>query len=276
MRRDDTTRTGVGSARAVLLAALVAPLLASLTAAAPASGDLLVTRDGSQIETQGPWEVRGRLVVFTRPDGTLASMRLQDVHLEASEEATAAAEAAEEEAAEDGDGDDEEAARNREATWVLTDADFTRRLVIEDTGEPDGEGEETPGESSASDATRAPVVLSYERDTDLVDQHVRITGTLANQTRLAASAVSLEVSLFDEQGELIEMRRAEVTDPLLAPRAETTFQVDFPEVFSFAAIQFRPRSVNLESGEGGEAHVPGPEDAAREQDELAAEGAPEG
>ena len=63
--------------------------------AAAAQADWLVTRAGERIETEGSWQVKGRMVVFTRPGGTLASMRLSEVDLDASREATArAAEAA--------------------------------------------------------------------------------------------------------------------------------------------------------------------------------------
>ncbi len=68
-------------------------LLAALIAA-PAAGDWLVLRDGTRLETEGPWEVKGRQVVFTRPGGALAALRLADVDLDASAAATAAAVAA--------------------------------------------------------------------------------------------------------------------------------------------------------------------------------------
>ncbi len=57
--------------------------------------DWLVTQDGERIETKGGWQVKGRMVVFTRPEGTLSSLRLSEVDLDASREATIrAAEAA--------------------------------------------------------------------------------------------------------------------------------------------------------------------------------------
>lgn len=59
----------------------------------PAAGqaDWLITQDGQRIRTQGPWEVKGRMVVFTSERGTLSSIRLDEVDLEASEEFTARA-----------------------------------------------------------------------------------------------------------------------------------------------------------------------------------------
>lgn len=63
-------------------------------AAATAHADWLVTQAGERIETRGGWEVRGRAVIFTRPNGTLSSLRLSQVDLEASAEATERAAAA--------------------------------------------------------------------------------------------------------------------------------------------------------------------------------------
>ncbi|MEM7583739.1 MAG: hypothetical protein AAF560_10200 [Acidobacteriota bacterium] len=67
-------------------------LAACLTALAGlAYGDVLVTQDGERIETEGAWEVKGRQVVYTDARGVLSAMRLADVDLEASEQATRAA-----------------------------------------------------------------------------------------------------------------------------------------------------------------------------------------
>ncbi|MEM6454112.1 MAG: hypothetical protein AAF772_03365 [Acidobacteriota bacterium] len=64
---------------------------ALLGGGAIAHADVLVTVEGEEIETDGPWTVRGRTVVFTRPNGTLSSMRLDEIDLDASEKATALA-----------------------------------------------------------------------------------------------------------------------------------------------------------------------------------------
>ncbi len=54
----------------------------------PAHADWLVTTEGERVETRGAWDVRGRMVVFTTKRGTLASVRLDEVDLDASEAAT--------------------------------------------------------------------------------------------------------------------------------------------------------------------------------------------
>ncbi len=69
--------------------ATVALVFFSLSAPQASHGDWLVTRDGNTVETKGPWTVKGRMVVFTLPSGTLSSMRLDDLDLPASETLTA-------------------------------------------------------------------------------------------------------------------------------------------------------------------------------------------
>lgn len=46
--------------------------------------DWLVMRDGARVETRGPWQVKGGQVIFTQPNGTLSTLRLRDVDVEAS------------------------------------------------------------------------------------------------------------------------------------------------------------------------------------------------
>lgn len=268
----------IGWTRALTaLAALLATWPAGL-GGGPVLGDVLVTRDGSRVETQGPWEVKGRLVVFHRLDGTLVSMRLSEVDPAASEEATAAAQAAaEKEAMEKAAAEPADEARGmakakakpdeagKQSAWVLTDADFTRRIVTE--GEAENTESSETVDAASTDAAAAPVVLAYAREADPVDQHMIVTGTLANRTQTTATAISLEVSLYDEQTTLIQMRRAVIEQTVLEPGAETTFRAEFPDVYSFSAVQFRPRSSNLVTQEGVEARVPSAESAAAEEDD---------
>ena len=49
-----------------------------------AEADWLVMRDGSRLETQGSWEVRGTRIVLTLPGGMLASVAMREVDLERS------------------------------------------------------------------------------------------------------------------------------------------------------------------------------------------------
>lgn len=70
---------------------LVPVALAFLGAAGfslPAAADVLVMTDGSQVEIEGPWREKGRVIEFTLKNGTLGSVRASEVDLEASREAT--------------------------------------------------------------------------------------------------------------------------------------------------------------------------------------------
>ena len=69
----------------------VLALLLVALAGAPALSEVLVTVDGDRIETQGPWEVKGRRIQFTDVHGTLRSLSRSAVDLEASEAASAPA-----------------------------------------------------------------------------------------------------------------------------------------------------------------------------------------
>lgn len=59
----------------------------------PSAADWLVPKDGAPFEIQGTWTVKGRMVVFTLPNGTLSSIRLSEVDLDASKAHTEAMEA---------------------------------------------------------------------------------------------------------------------------------------------------------------------------------------
>ncbi len=82
-----STRDRLTPALAVLWLGSLA-LGGSLVFAGSAAADVLVTRHGQQIQTDGPWEVKGRQILFTSPEGRLSSVRLSEIDLEASELAT--------------------------------------------------------------------------------------------------------------------------------------------------------------------------------------------
>ncbi|MEM6456639.1 MAG: glutaredoxin family protein [Acidobacteriota bacterium] len=71
------------------LFAMLTLLLSALSA--PIAADVLVLRDGTRVETEGPWEVDRRQVTFVDEHGRFSTLRLDDVDLEASRAATDAA-----------------------------------------------------------------------------------------------------------------------------------------------------------------------------------------
>lgn len=225
MKRQGSTLAG----RLAVLAALCG--LASL----PASADWLVTREGAKVETKGPWQVKGKLVVFHLADGSLSSMRLAEVDLEASRKATEEALRAKAEA---------EAARTRPAekkapVLVVTDKDV--RHV--DPAAVSAAG--ASGEAAAADSL---AVSNWDRSTDPGDGHVVITGTITNNaTTTTATGITLTVVLVDETGNPVGTAQAIVTSNVLPPGQQSGFRAEFPNVFTFSNLKFEPKSIKLET-----------------------------
>lgn len=226
---------------------LVLVAVAALTLAAlPAAADWLVTRDGGRVETDGAWEVKGRLVVFNSADGTLSSMRLDQVDLEASRQATRRAEeAASRPAAAPAPAADREAEKPRRR---ITTADVGRgayRPPAEEPGEGEAEDAEAAPEGEAI-STQLVVLSSQEEET--FDGHVRISGSLANQGETTVLGAGLTVFLQDVEGEPAAEAEAELSQGGLTPGQVVTFSVDFPEVFAYTSLAFRPSGTRVATG----------------------------
>ncbi len=128
MRTDvhDLPRSGPRNLRRILTLSAVWLGLVSAVLPPAAVADLLVTRDGETVETQGPWKVKGRMVVFTDAAGTLSSLRLDDLDLDASHAATQrAAESAAGKPAQR-DAAEAEPAKRKQAVLSLTNRDVAR------------------------------------------------------------------------------------------------------------------------------------------------------
>lgn len=82
-----STTPSFAEIRAIAARTLLFLLLSSLVGS-PVPADVLVTTEGERIETEGPWEVDGRRVIFTDANGRLSALRVSAVDLEASELAT--------------------------------------------------------------------------------------------------------------------------------------------------------------------------------------------
>src|SRR3954451_714505 len=112
---------------------IVLGLLVLGTAMVPAHADWLVTRDGGRVETKGTWQVKGKLLVFTRAvDGALASLRVAEVDLDASTKATAEAKVKAEAPP--------PVETPQKKLAVLTDKDFRKPTPPAETGEATKDG----------------------------------------------------------------------------------------------------------------------------------------
>jgi len=227
-------------------APLTASLLALAALALPAAGraDWLVTTEGRRLETRGPWEVKGRLVVFTAADGTLASLRAAQVDLPASRRATAEAK----EALSDAGEAPEPAPAPKRAVRSITDKDVGH--PGETAGEAAGDkaaGAKTPGADAASAAAgKSPVAVATWRKVDRAEKDgLDVVGTLKNRGGDLQTDVALAVTLLDDDGVVLGTARASVTSDSIPAQQAVDFKASFPGVFLFARAKFDIQSAGL-------------------------------
>lgn len=210
-----------------------------LLAAAPAAADWLVTRTGERVETRGPWQVKGKLVVFTRMDGSLASLRASELDLPASGRATAEARAKK-------DAPPPEAARpeKKKPVAVLTDETLAKsRKPAAAPSAPTGEAA-APGETPAS--TGPAVLASWDRR-DLAGRNgIELFGTLSNPGNKIAAGVLVKVQLYNEAGELLATGEAVPATSSISPQGSVDFRLSFPGIFSFGDAKIQVKSFELD------------------------------
>lgn len=225
---------------------IAAALLTGSLWTAPASADWLVTREGGKVETQGAWKVQGKRVVFTAKDGTLASLRLAEVDLDASREATSAALQAK--AAETA----KPAAPPKKAVRVLTDKDFARPepppAADSSGGATDGSAGENP--AAAPPESTALQVPDWKQSRNPERGVLEISGTVLNTGPDLATAVSVTVRLYDAGGEVLATQQASLGTRTLKPGQNTAFQAELPGVIGFTSAKFEVRSIPLVRRDG--------------------------
>jgi hypothetical protein len=210
--------------------------LAAAALLVPAAADWLVTRDGGRIETDGPWRVENRLVVFKQPDGTFASIRLSEVDLAASERVTR-------EMAERAKAPAAPAPAPRQAVMRLTERDLPpvgsggRGATAK--GEPDAAAE---GEATDDAGTRESLqVVSWREVSGPNSDGIEFVGNVRNITDRMALGVAVDVVLFDERGEETRSAGAVLTTLALPPGQAAGFRASFPGVYQYARAEFRTR-----------------------------------
>lgn len=229
-------------------APLAASLLALAALALPAAGraDWLVTAEGARVETRGPWEVKGKLFVFTAADGTLASLRAAQIDLDASRRATAEAKEALADAAEA--PAPASAPAPRKAVRSITDKDFRH---------PDDEAGDAPaGDASApkapavagaaAPAGRSPVSVATWQKVDRAEKDgVDLAGTLQNKGGDLQTDVALSITVVDDEGGVLGTARAVLGTDSIPAQGTTDFKASFPGVFTFARAKFDIQSAGL-------------------------------
>lgn len=220
---------------------LTLALLLTALAVAPAGADWLVMTDGTRVETDGPWNQRGRLVVFTDTSGKLVSLRLADIDLEASREATAAAEAAARRPA----AAAQPAPPPRQSVMRLTDDDVGHVEDYDPTAPPPTESDAASADSGAVDddgsspaSDSAIQVAAWERDDTPAGDGILIRATLENPGDDAAIGLSVDVTLYDEEGEILAAAPGRLAAAGLMPGQRTELVATFPGLFDFSAVDF--------------------------------------
>ncbi|TNF84221.1 MAG: hypothetical protein EP299_00770 [Acidobacteria bacterium] len=225
------------TARLTLLAMLLAAV------AGPVAADWLVTLDGVQIETRGPWQVQGKLVVFRLADGTLSSIQLTELDLDASDRLTSSRSRPALKPQQ----------RTRRASerpaFVITDDDV--KHVNPDSLQAEGEEPKSvvsPPTAAHQESSGGEVaVAQWDTVYDEAIDGVVLSGTLENRDSRGHQELALQISLVDEGGVPAGNAHATLAKSALKGGETTTFRASFPGVPDFEKAEFGVTSSSLTS-----------------------------
>jgi hypothetical protein len=218
--------------------AALAGAVAVLLATGAARADWLVTRDGARLETKGAWKVDGRRVLFTLPNGTLSTMRTDEIDLDQSALVTTQAKEAPAVPV-------PAIPAKKEPVLRLTEKDIPPMGGLGDEAEGGKEGKE--GKSSGSEVS-ALEVISWEKTDDTSGEGLEIFGTLKNGSPNIITAPSLLVAIYDADGGLLATNGGEVNAPQIEPGKTANFRVAFPGVPDFATAKFEAQGRGYRPG----------------------------
>jgi len=230
-----------------------------LAAVAPARADWLVTRAGGRIETQGPWQVKGKLIVFKGTNGALGSLRLADVDLPASQTATAEAKEAKEKAVAIAQEPPKPKERKK-SVRSLTDADFGHKAADDGTAKPEGAGKDAKDAKAKDDKPKdntesLVVVQSWSKLNRTEGDGIDLYGTLQNNGKDMATDVVLKVTLVNETNETVGTAEGVLAATSIPANGSTSFRVPFAGVFAFSQARFEVahKTLTMSAPEGDDA-----------------------
>jgi hypothetical protein len=214
------------------LSTLLAVLLA--VTASPVAADWLVTHDGVQIETRGPWEIQGKLVVFRLANGNLSSMRLSELDLEASERLTTT------KAQPIQKPQKRSRFKPKKPAFVITDDDVkhVNPGTSQTAGDEGGASVSAPAAARAESGGGEVTVSKWDTAYDEAIDGVVITGTVENRDSRGHQDLALEISLVDEGGVPAGSAHATMAKNALKGGESTTFRASFPGVDDFEKADF--------------------------------------
>ena len=220
-----------GDLRRTLLTAAVAAGLAVGFSSGSASADWLVMRDGARLETKGAWKVDGRRVLFTMPNGTLSTVRTDEVDLDQSALATTQAREAPVAPA-------AAAKEKKEPVLRLTEKDIPP-VGAAAMAAANGEGGEATKEGEGKGEVASPLeVISWEKTENATGDGLEIFGTIKNGGTNIITTPTLLVAIYDADGGLLASVDGEVNSPQILPGKTANFRVAIPGVPDFASVKF--------------------------------------
>jgi hypothetical protein len=218
-------------------------------AAGPAGGEWLVLRDGSTIETRGPVESKGKLVVFRTAAGTLASLRREQIDADATEranrrqaEATAPARAP-------------AAAAARAPVLVLREDDLPKGVA------PAAATNQEGGDAAPEPPAPAGVqVGTWERVATTDGGGTEIVGTLQNGSGRVMEVLAVKVVALDAAGKILATVSTQPARPELPPGESTGFSARLtglpPDGFSGARFEVQSRPLRDDGADPAEPQPP--------------------
>jgi hypothetical protein len=243
---------------AVLEAAFAGAVAFTAVLPAPARADWIVTRQGERFEVQGSWHQKGKLVVFTLPNGNLSSIRADRVDFDASKQAT---EQAKKEAA--APPPPAPTKIKRKAVIVLTDKDFKKGAqpaASAEGGSADARVAAAGGKDRQSKEVPSAVeVVSWERvpASESKANGAEITGTVRNVSQDLLTEITVVAQLFDDNGALIGRFPAVLDTQQLPPTESSKFHLVAPGVYAFASLRWETQGRGIRGlAPGGQAATP--------------------
>ncbi len=189
--------------------------------APPVEADWIVLRNGKVLQTDGPWAVKGERLIFTDTEGHRSTLPLAEVDLESSHDASGTT------------------ASGKAKSSPLPDS--ATRAATRTLGESEGpppapSGLRRPDPRAVTDVGGSLIVI--ERRDELRGGALHLTGTLHNRGRDPARNVSLTATLYDDEGEILELKKAQLSSRTLGPGQRTNFRATFPGLTSYRSVTF--------------------------------------
>lgn len=200
---------------------------------APATADILVMKDGAHVQTKGSWNVKGSVVVFTLPNGTLSSVRTREVDLDRSAQATAAQREEMERDAEENEPPPRRVVREITSETVPL---ASPKVLAAEAAAAAGEETEESDTESASGPNRLLEIADWQR-TEQPDGSSEIVGHVRNKTENAVGQVAVRITVYGD-GEVLKSGYAFLAAPALGPRRETSFRMPLEDVFVYDDVRF--------------------------------------